>query len=164
MEKPASFLVCPGGDGSAPVPASAGARIRLLLADDHAILRKSLASMLSLEPDLEVVGEAEDGQQALTMARSLQPQVILLDISMPRLDGLAATRRLVSEMPHIRVIACSMHAHDEKAAALRDAGAAAYVDKMTSLGELANVIRRCCSGLTELPQVADTGIRTEVLD
>jgi DNA-binding NarL/FixJ family response regulator len=78
--------------------------IRVLLADDHALFRKGVASLLAAEREFEVVGEAVDGSQALQMARELMPDVILMDISMPVLDGLEATRRIKAEMPYVRIV------------------------------------------------------------
>jgi DNA-binding NarL/FixJ family response regulator len=78
--------------------------IRVLLADDHALFRRGVASLLAAERDFEVVGEAVNGSQALEMARELMPDVILMDISMPVLDGLEATRRIKAEMPYVRIV------------------------------------------------------------
>jgi two-component system nitrate/nitrite response regulator NarL len=78
--------------------------IRVLLADDHALFRRGVASLLAADRDFEVVGEAVDGQQAVEMARELMPDVILMDISMPVLDGLEATRRIKAEMPYVRIV------------------------------------------------------------
>jgi DNA-binding NarL/FixJ family response regulator len=79
-------------------------RIRVLLADDHALFRRGVASLLAAESDFEVAGEAANGQQALEMARELMPDVILMDISMPVLDGLEATRRIKAEIPYVRIV------------------------------------------------------------
>jgi DNA-binding NarL/FixJ family response regulator len=78
--------------------------IRVLIADDHALFRRGLASLLAAEPGFEVVGEAVNGEQALTLARELMPDVILMDVSMPEVDGLAATRRIKAEIPQARIV------------------------------------------------------------
>ncbi len=104
-------------------------KIRVLLADDHQILRQGLASLLSEEPDMEVVGEAGDGQEAIDLARTIQPDVVLMDVTMPRLDGIQATRLITSELSGISVIGLSMHEEDDMALAMRAAGAIAYLSK-----------------------------------
>ena len=78
--------------------------IRVLLADDHALFRRGVASLISSESDFEVVGEAADGRRALEMTRELMPDVILMDIAMPVVDGLEATRRIKAEMPYVRIV------------------------------------------------------------
>lgn len=110
------------------VPAAAG-RIRILLADDHKILREGLAGLLREQPDFEVVSEASDGQMAVDMARETRPDVIVMDVSMPRLNGVEATRTIKSERPEVVVIGLSMHAKEDMADAMRSAGAVAYVTK-----------------------------------
>jgi DNA-binding NarL/FixJ family response regulator len=85
--------------------------------------------MLNGKPDIEVIGEAADGEEAVTRARELQPHVILMDISMPRLNGIEATKPIHSEMPHIRIIGLSMYDDHETARLMRDAGAADFKSK-----------------------------------
>lgn len=104
-------------------------RIRVLLADDHQILREGLASLLADEPDMEVVGEAGDGQEAIELARSTAPDVILMDVTMPGVDGIQATRQITSEISNVRVIGLSMHEEEDMAKAMRAAGASAYLSK-----------------------------------
>jgi CheY-like chemotaxis protein len=117
-------------------------RIRILLADDHRILREGLASLLSEEPDLEVVAQAVDGVEAIELARRTQPDVVLMDVTMPRLDGVAATRRITAEMSDVVVIGLSMHEEDDMADAMRSAGAAAYLSKGGPCDALIATIRR----------------------
>jgi CheY-like chemotaxis protein len=112
-----------------PAPAEVGERIRVLLADDHTILREGLAGLLRSLRDVEVIGQASDGLAALELARKLRPEVVVMDVSMPRLSGVEATSRIREEMPQTRVIALSMHAHEDMSAAMRNAGARAYFTK-----------------------------------
>ena len=115
--------------------------IRILLADDHEIIRHGLANALMDEPDMDVIGEAGDGQEAVEMALQLRPDVILMDISMPRLDGIEATRRIKTELPDTQVIGLSMHEESDAAQAMCDAGACAYLSKNGCSEELLRTIR-----------------------
>lgn len=117
-------------------------RIRILLADDHRILRLALATILRDEQDLEVVGEAGDGQEAVELAARCHPDVILMDVTMPRLSGIEATRQITAAWPRVRVIGLSMHEEDGMAAQMRAAGAIAYLTKGGSAEELLDTIRR----------------------
>jgi len=117
--------------------------IRILLADDHAVMRQGLAASLSQEPDIVIVGEAVDGKMAVERARSLQPDVILMDISMPQLGGIEATREIHLQLPKVRVIALSMFEEDDFAHAMLEAGAVAYLSKSCSMDALTSTIRRC---------------------
>ncbi|MCZ7626006.1 MAG: response regulator transcription factor [Candidatus Methylomirabilis sp.] len=114
-----------------PVPVSEGGlhAIRVLLADDHPVVRSGLVALLHDYPDIEVIGEAIDGVMALNMARQLKPDVVLMDVTMPRMNGIDATRLIVSELPNVRVIGLSMHGNEQMAASMRRAGAVAYLHK-----------------------------------
>ncbi len=122
-------------------------RIRVLLADDHAALRHGLGSMLAEYSDIEVIGEADDGMTAVELARRLQPDIILMDVTMPRLGGIEATRQIVGELPRVRVIGLSMHEEETIALAMREAGAVAYLAKCGDTDDLIvairNVTARC---------------------
>jgi CheY-like chemotaxis protein len=120
-------------------------KIRVLLADDHALLRAGLAGLLADEPDIEVVGQAGDGQAALELAVEVIPDVILMDVTMPRLNGIEATRRIAAILPQVRIIGLSMHDQDAMSAAMRKAGAAAYLSKDGRSETLLETIRACCS-------------------
>jgi signal transduction histidine kinase/DNA-binding NarL/FixJ family response regulator len=117
------------GPVAPPHPAHPGARIRVLLADDHAVMREGLARLLGGEPDVEVVGQAADGHEAVMLATRLLPDVILMDVSMPGLNGIEATRAIHNDYPDVRIVGLSMFEEAERAQALRDAGAVAYVAK-----------------------------------
>lgn len=110
-------------------PPVEGLAIRVLLADDHPILRKGLADVLGQQPGIELVGEAGDGEEVIELARDTRPDVVLMDVTMPKLSGIEATRRIVAEQPRVRVIGLSMHEQSDMAAAMREAGAVAYLSK-----------------------------------
>ncbi len=120
-------------------------KIRVLLADDHAVVRQGLTYLLSNEPDIEVISEASDGEQAVDLARQLMPDVVLMDINMPKMNGIEATRIIHSEIPGIQVVALSMFEEAERAAQMREAGAVAYVSKSGQSGEVIAAIRSAAS-------------------
>jgi DNA-binding NarL/FixJ family response regulator len=106
--------------------------VRVLLADDNNALRQEIARLLGGEPDLQIVGEASHGRMAVELARQLQPDVVLMDLSMPVMNGLAATRTIAAELPSVRVIGLSMYDDASEGELMRKAGAAAYVSKAGS--------------------------------
>ncbi len=118
-------------------------KIRVLLADDHAVVRDGLARLLETNADIQVVGQARDGQQAIDLALVLRPDVIVMDVSMPIMDGIEATRRIVTQRPGTCVIGLSMHEDVEVAAVMREAGAAAYLTKTAAPERLVAVVREC---------------------
>ncbi len=120
--------------------------IRLLIIDDHAIVRKGICSLLADFPDLEVVGEAQDGKEGLAQARELQPDVIILDISLPDRSGLEVLSELRQELADIAVLILSMHAEGQYAVPLLRAGAAGYVPKRGPTEDLVRAIRKVASG------------------
>jgi len=133
--------VSPGMPGLELQSAQPGTSIRVLLADDHKIVREGLSSLLADQPGIEVVGQAADGLAALEMARILHPDVVVMDVSMPLLDGVEATRRLKAEFLEIKVIGLSMHAESDMAGSMREAGAVAYLSKGGPAENLINAIR-----------------------
>ncbi|GAB4545468.1 MAG: response regulator transcription factor [Anaerolineae bacterium] len=141
-----------------------GSTIRVLLADDHAVLRAGLQALLNAEEDIEVIGEAENGRQAVEMAHSLRPDVILMDVTMPGIGGLEATRRIKADHPEIQVLALTMH---DDASYLRDilkAGGSGYVLKEAASSELLSAIRAVRQGGTYLHASHTKLLLDEMLD
>jgi DNA-binding NarL/FixJ family response regulator len=116
-------------------------KIRILLADDHAVIREGLARLLADQPDMEVVGQATHGQEAVELASKLLPSVILMDVNMPVLNGIQATRAIHQQYPDIRIIGLSMFKETEQAQAMSEAGAVQYLCKSGASTELIKVIR-----------------------
>jgi len=125
---------------------------RVLLADDHKIVRDGLKSMLAKEPDIEVVGEAENGREALELTRECSPDVVVLDIGMRELNGIEACRILVADHPNVRVVALSMHSDRRYVSEMLAAGATAYLLKDSAFDELATAIRSAAQGKMFLSQ------------
>lgn len=121
-------------------------QITVLLAEDHAVVREGFRKMLELEPDLEVVGEAKQGRQAITLALKLRPSVILMDIAMPRLNGLEATRQLIKSFPAARVLILSAHSDDAYIKNAIESGAAGFILKQTSSVDVCRAIRQVHGG------------------
>ena len=121
-------------------------KVRVLIADDHTIVRSGVRLLLQAEPDMEVVGEALNGDEALALAESLRPDVVLMDIAMQGTDGLAATREIKAAFPNIHVLALTMHRSDEYFFEMLKAGASGYVLKGAETNELIGAIRAVARG------------------
>jgi DNA-binding NarL/FixJ family response regulator len=121
-------------------------KISVLLVDDHSLVRRGFRRMLEDEPDISVVGEASDGKEAVELARSLKPKVIVMDCALPELNGLQATRKILSFAPHTLVLMLSMHTEDTWVRQAMEAGARGYVLKNAMDLELSGAIRRIVNG------------------
>lgn len=126
-------------------------KIRVLIADDHALLREGLRKILEMEPDLEIVGEAADGAEAVDKAARLKPDVVLMDINMPQGGGLAATRRIKSQYPEIDVVVLTIHDDEEYIAEMVNAGAKGYILKDVEPARVVEAIRRVHHGEAFIP-------------
>ncbi len=120
--------------------------IRVLLADDHMVVRIGLKALIDSEPDMTVIGEAENGLQAIEQAHALCPDVIVMDISMPEMDGLEATRRIRAELPACHILILTVHAQEKYLFPVLKAGGAGYVLKSTVDTELLDAIRTVAAG------------------
>ena len=109
--------------------------------DDHTIVRQGLAGLLRAEHDMEIVGEASEGESAVRLAREMRPDIVLMDINLPGMSGIDATRVIHQELPDVRVIGLSMFREGEQAAAMREAGAVDYIDKGGPADALTRAIR-----------------------
>jgi DNA-binding NarL/FixJ family response regulator len=114
-----------------------------VLVDDHAVMREGLARLISHEPDFEVVGQADDGKEAIDQATVLMPDVILMDISMPIMSGIEATSIIHQQHPGIRIIGLSLYTESERAKEMLDAGATFYLSKSGPAADLKAAIRSC---------------------
>jgi DNA-binding NarL/FixJ family response regulator len=132
--------------------------IRLVLADDHATIRDALKLLLSSQPDFQVVGEATDGQQALDAAVRLHPDVLLLDISMPGMNGLEATALVKAQAPSVKILTLTRHAEESFLGELLRAGASGYALKQSSSAELLQAIRTVASGRPYLDPELNSGL------
>jgi two-component system, NarL family, response regulator LiaR len=136
-------------------------RIRVLVVDDHAVVREGLRTFLQLQDGIEVVGEAADGEQAVEQAVALSPDVILMDLVMPRLDGIGAMRQLRRRSPSSRVIVLTSFLDDERLMPALEAGAAGYLLKDVEPAELARAVRSACADEALIdPTVAARLLRT----
>src|ERR1700733_10537304 len=123
-------------------------RITVLLAEDHMIVREGFRKMIELEDDLEVVGEAQDGRAAVALAKKFRPEVVLMDIAMPLLNGLEATRQVLKAVPTTKVLMLSAHSDDAYVKNATDSGAMGFLLKQTSAHEVCRAIREVQKGKT----------------
>lgn len=119
----------------------AKSKVRILIADDHEMVRKVLKTLIEKEYDLKVIAEAANGEEAVRLARALLPDIILMDVSMPVMDGIEAARQLSSDKREMRVIALSIHNDEQVSLEMRRAGAAAYLTKTEAFENLSATIR-----------------------
>jgi DNA-binding NarL/FixJ family response regulator len=124
---------------------------RILLADDHDLFREGVASLINAQPDMEVVGRAEDGLEVFSLARELEPDLIIMDVNMPISDGLEATRLIHSEYPQISILILTVHEEEEKLFEAVKAGAIGYMLKNSNSDEFLDGIRRAIDGEAVLP-------------
>jgi len=137
---------------------------RLILADDHHLLRRGFKSLLSGEPDLEVVGEASTGIEAIEMCRLLEPDLILMDVRMPEMDGITATRRIKQDQPGVGVLVVTMHENPDYLLEALDAGAAGYVLKDAPADRLISAVHRTLNGESPLNQELATLLLRRLAD
>ncbi len=137
---------------SAILPKTSG-NIKLLLADDHAVVRAGTRQLLERQADFDIVGEAVDGEEAVRLALELQPDVVVMDVRMPKMSGVEATRRIKAENSAMRVLVLTAHDDDEYVFALLQAGANGYLLKTAEIDELVKAIRTVAAGQSALAPV-----------
>src|ERR671910_27581 len=137
--------------------------IRVLITDDHGVVRQGLRMYLGLDPELEVVGEAANGEEALRMARELRPDVVLMDLLMPVMDGIAATGMIRAELPEVEVIALTSVLEDASVSGAVRAGAIGYLLKNTEADDLGRAIKAAADGQVQLAPEAASRLMREVL-
>jgi len=120
-------------------------KVRILLVDDHMIVRKGLACIINAQDDMEIISEASDGQDAIEQARQYRPQVVIMDVRMPILDGIKATRIIRSDSPKTQIIGLSMCAREEEGEEMRKAGAIDYLSKNGPTDAILAAIRRAAA-------------------
>lgn len=126
-------------------------KIRVFLADDHTVLREATAELVNNQPDMQVVGQAGTGEKTILLTKSIQPDVVVMDIAMPYMDGLEATQRIIAECPETRIMILSAHYDEGHIMSLLKAGAISYLPKTASLNELLDAIRSTSRGESYLP-------------
>jgi NarL family two-component system response regulator LiaR len=142
-------------------PTSTAAPIRVMIVDDHDMVRKGLTTFLKVHPDLELVGEANNGREALLVCKDTAPDVVLMDLLMPEMDGVTATQAIRQRWPHIQVIALTSFQDRELVQKALQAGAISYLLKNVSVQSLAEAIRAACAGRSTLaPEATQALIQT----
>ena len=136
--------------------------IRILLVDDHSVVRQGLRMFLGLDPDLEVIGEASDGAEGLRLAHELRPDVVLMDLLMPVMDGITAIAAIRNDLPEVEVIALTSVLEDEKVVGAVRAGAIGYLQKDTRAEELRRAIKAAAAGQVQLSPEASALLMREV--
>ena len=136
--------------------------IRILIADDHSVVRQGLRMFLGLDPELDVIGEATDGEEAVRLTRQLRPDVVLMDLLMPKMDGIAATTAIRRELPDTEVIALTSVLEDASVVGAVRAGAIGYLLKDTQADELCRAIKAAAAGQVQLSPQAAARLMREV--
>src|SRR6476659_8474040 len=136
-------------------------RIRILLADDHAVVRQGFKMILGAQADMEIVGEAANGREAVELADTLKPDIVVMDVAMPELNGIEATRRLFTNNPHIRVIALSMHKDSVYVREILRAGARGYLLKDSIEQDLVAAVRALAKGDAYLSPAVSEAVLTD---
>ncbi|MBU8688881.1 response regulator transcription factor [Priestia megaterium] len=137
-------------------------KIKILIADDHHIVRKGLVFFLQTQPDLEIVGEASNGEEAVKLATSLEPHIVLMDLSMPVLDGIEATKELKKQAPHIQVMILTSFSDQDHVIPALEAGASGYQLKESDPDELVAAIRKLMNGENQLHPKVTTHLLTRL--
>ncbi|MQR85810.1 response regulator [Bacillus megaterium] len=137
-------------------------KIKILIADDHHVVRKGLVFFLQTQPDLEIVGEASNGEEALKLATSLEPHIVLMDLSMPVLDGIEATKELKKQAPHIQVMILTSFSDQDHVIPALEAGASGYQLKESDPDELLAAIRKLMNGENQLHPKVTTHLLTRL--
>jgi DNA-binding NarL/FixJ family response regulator len=136
---------------------------RIILVDDHKIIREGLRALIERQPGMQIVGEAENGRDATEMTKKLRPHAIVMDVSMPDMNGIEATRRILDESPGVKILALSMHGDRKFVMEMLKAGASGYLLKETSFEELTHAIRVILSGCTYLSyRISDVMIKNYI--
>ena len=137
-------------------------KIKILIADDHHVVRKGLVFFLQTQPDLEIVGEASNGEEALKLATSLEPHIVLMDLSMPVLDGIEATKELKKQAPHIQVMILTSFSDQDHVIPALEAGASGYQLKESDPDELVAAIQKLMNGENQLHPKVTTHLLTRL--
>jgi two-component system response regulator NreC len=134
--------------------------IRVLLADDHKIIRDGLKTLIEKETGMAVIAEAENGRETIRLAKEFHPNVVIMDVSMPDMNGIDATRKIMEEIPGVRIIALSMHSDRRYVLGMLEAGASGYLPKDCAFEELTKAIRKVAGGMTYLsPMITEVVVK-----